>query len=130
MVFTLASWAATADDKKDTPALSGLWAAKEGQTKLDFSEKDMLTIAPHGDKSMIAIVCEYTLDKDGMVKVKITDFEGKGELQKKIKELLPVGTTFSFTWRVTNENAKLDDVKGDKIEQFKAHLEGDYELKK
>ena len=78
---------------------------------------------------MIAVVCEYTVEKEGLVKAKITDFEGKEEAKKMVKEKLPVGTEFSFKWKVKDDTAKLDDLKGDKIEDLKSHLEGDYKKK-
>jgi hypothetical protein len=85
-----------------------------------------MKIAPHGDSKVIAVVCEYTVDKEGQVKAKITDFEGKAEAQEKVKELLPVGTEFTFKWKVKDDAAKLDDLKGEKIEPLKSHLEGEY----
>jgi hypothetical protein len=131
--FILASLSASADDKKDKdkPALSGVWTLKEGETRIEFSDdKNVVTISPHGDSNVIAVICEYTVDKEGLVKAKITDFGGKDEAKKKVKEMLPVGTEFSFKWKVTDNAAKLDDVKGDKVEPLKSHLEGEYSQKK
>jgi hypothetical protein len=115
-----------ADENKGS--LSGAWALKGGETKMEFSGKNVMKILPHGSSEVIVIVCEYTNEK-GVVKVKVTDFEGKEEAKKQVKELLPVGTEFSFKWKVTDEAAKLDDVKGEKAETLKSHLEGDYEKK-
>jgi hypothetical protein len=130
--FILAGLSAAADDKKDKdkPALSGVWTLKEGQTKIEFSEKNVLTISPHGDSNVVAVICEYTVEKEGLVKAKITDLGGKDEAKKMVKEMLPVGTEFSFKWKVTDNAAKLDDLKGDKVEQLKSHLEGEYSEKK
>ena len=64
-----------------------------------------------------------------MVKAKIADIEGKEEAVKMIKEKLPVGTEFSFKWTVTKDSAKLEDVKGEKIDVFKPHMEGEFEKK-
>ncbi len=44
--------------------------------------------------------------------------------------MLPVGTDFSFKWEVKDVTAKLGDLKGDKVELLKAHLEGEYSQKK
>ena len=44
--------------------------------------------------------------------------------------MLPIGTEFSFKWKVKDDNAKLDDMKGDKFEPLKSHLEGEYSQKK
>jgi hypothetical protein len=131
-VLTLAG-AASADDKKDDkdrPSLSGAWVRKEGEVKLEFSDKDVLKIAPHGKEEVLLVLCKYTVGKEGVVKVKITDFEGKEEVKEKAKEKLPVGTEFSFTWKVKDDTATLGDLKGDDVELLKSHLEGDYDKKK
>jgi hypothetical protein len=86
-------------------------------------------IAPHGDSKLIAFVCKYTVDKEGAVKVKVTNLEGKDEIKQKAKGALPVGTEFRFTWKVTDDTAKLSDVKADNAEHLKAHLEGEYRKK-
>jgi hypothetical protein len=131
-VFVLTAPSASADDKKDKdqPALSGVWMLTGGETKIEFSDKNLVKISPHGDSKIIAVLCEYTLDKEGRVKAKITGFEGKDEAKEKVKELLPAGTEFSFTWKIKDAAAKLDDLKGDKIEPLKSHLEGEYNQKK
>jgi hypothetical protein len=126
----MTSLPASADDKKDKSALSGVWELKGGEAKIEFSDKNLVKISPHGDSKVIAVICEYTVEKEGLVKAKITDFEGKDDAKAKVKELLPVGTEFSFKWKVTDSTAKLDDLKGDKVEPLKSHLEGDYSQKK
>jgi len=130
--FVLAGLAARADDKKDKdkPAFSGIWELKGGETKIDFSGKKVVKIAPHGDIAIIAVVCEYSVDKEGMVKAKITEFEGKDEAKEAVKGILPVGTKFSFKWTVKDDTAKLGDLKGEKVEELKSHLEGEYTKKK
>jgi hypothetical protein len=130
-VLLLASLPASADEKKgDKPALSGTWGKKDGEMKLEFGDKGALKIAPHGNSNVIAIVCDYTVAKDGIIKVKVTGFEGKEDVKKKIADVVPVGLKFSFKWTVTGETAKLADVEGDKAETLKSHLEGDFEQKK
>jgi hypothetical protein len=131
-VFILAGLAALAADKKDKDksALSGIWELKGGETKLEFTGKNVVKIAPHGDSAIIAIVCEYSVEKDGLIKAKITEFEGKDEAKEAVKGILPVGTEFSFKWKVKDDTAKLADVKGEKVDQLKSHLEGDYDKKK
>jgi hypothetical protein len=121
---------ASAGDTKDgKPALSGSWVLKGGESKIDFADKDVLKIAPHGN-GVIVLVCRYTVQKGGVVKAKITEFEGKEEAKQHVQEKLPVGTEFSFTWKVKDDTAKLGDVKGEKVEPFKSHLEGEYGRKK
>jgi hypothetical protein len=129
-VFGLAGRSASADDKKDKPALSGVWMLKEGETKIEFSDKNVVKISPHGDNKVIVVICEYAAEKEGRVKAKVTDVEGTDEAKKLVKEMLPVGTEFSFKWKVTDDTAKLDDMKGDKVEVLKSHLEGEYSKKK
>jgi hypothetical protein len=122
---------ATADDKdgKDKPALSGTWVKKEGELKIEFADKEVLKVSPHGKDDLILIVCSYTVDKNGLVKAKVTDFEGQDEAKQKVKEKLPVGTKFGFTWKVKGEAATLADVEGEKVETLKSHLEGEYQKK-
>ena len=119
-----------ADDKKDEkPALAGVWVKKEGEMKLDFTAKDALTITPHGENKVIVLRCEAVRDKDGVVKAKVADIEGKEEAVKMIKDKLPIGSEFNFKWTVTKESATLEDLKGEKIEVFKSLLEGEFEKK-
>jgi hypothetical protein len=130
-VLLLASLPASADDRKgDKPALSGTWGKKDGELKIEFAEKSVMKIAPHGDSAVIAVVCNYTVVKGGLVKVKVTGFEGKKEAKKKIGECIPVGLEFSFKWTVKGATARLDDLKGDNVETLKSHLEGDFVQKK
>jgi hypothetical protein len=126
-LFALTTVSAFADDKK--PSLSGVWVMKEGEPKIEFVDKNVVKIFPHGN-NVIVIVCEYASDKDHRVKAKIKELEGTDEVKEKVKELLPLGTEFSFQWKIKDDMAKLDDVKGDKVEHIKSHLEGDYSQKK
>jgi len=132
-VLALASLAATADDKKgDKPAVSGTWVKKDAEPKVEFVDKNVLKIFLHGDNAdkLIVVVCEYSTEKDGLVKAKVTGHDGKEEIKKAVEEKLPVGVQFSFTWTAKGDGAKLEDLKGDKIpEIFKTHLEGDFEKK-
>src|SRR5262245_25157696 len=121
-VLALALSGAAAADDKDKPALSGAWVLKGGELKLTFSDKDVLKIVPHADKEdVLQIVCKYTVAKDGQVKAKITELEGKEEAKEKAKEHVPIGLEFSFTWKVKDATAKLSDVKGDKADIIKSH---------
>jgi hypothetical protein len=130
-VLALASVSAWAEDKKgDKPALSGTWGKKDGELKIEFADKGIMKIVPHGDSSVLAIVCSYTVEKEGRVKVEVTGFEGKEEATKRVQEHLPVGFKFTFKWKAEGNAARLDDLKGDDIEMLKSHLEGDFEQKK
>lgn len=122
---------AWADDKKkeDKPALSGTWGKKDGELKIEFVDKEVMKILPHGDKAPIAIVCEYAVDKEGLVKVKVTELEAKDEVKKKLQEHAPVGLKFTFKWKKDGDAAKLEDLTGDNIDSLKPRLEGDFEKK-
>ncbi|HKB35400.1 MAG TPA: hypothetical protein VKD72_03035 [Gemmataceae bacterium] len=129
-VLVLISLFVLADDTKgDEPAPSGTWSKKDGELKIEFADKGVMKIAPHGDSTMIGIVCDYTVDKAGLVKAKVTGFEGKEEAQKHVAEKLPVGFKFSFKWTVKGNAAKLDDVSGDNVDLLKSHMEGEFEKK-
>jgi RNA polymerase sigma factor (sigma-70 family) len=127
------------DDKKDDKAKekdkkesapTGTWARTEGELKIVFADKEVLKIYPHGESEVIVIACEYSIGKDGRVTAKITGLEGKEAAREKLKELVPVGTKFSFQWQVKKAAATISDLKGDKAKQLKSHLEGDYTQKK
>jgi hypothetical protein len=122
-VLIMTSLLASADDKK---ALSGVWTQKGGELKIEFADKNAIKIFPHGDENVIVLLCEYTLDKEDRVKAKITGFQGKDEAKESVKNILPVGTQFNFKWKVKDDTAKLDDVKGDQADHLKSHLEGEY----
>src|SRR5262245_13931831 len=89
-----------------------------------------MKIAPHGDSAVLAIVCDYTVEKEGLVKAKVTGAEGKGEAKQHVEERLPVDTKFSFKWTVKADTARLDGLTGDKVEVLRHLLVGDFEQKK
>jgi hypothetical protein len=128
-LFVLTGLSASADDKKER-ALSGIWAMKDGELKIEFVDKKSIKIFPHGDSDAIVVLCEYSLEKDGLVKAKITGFEGKDEAKEAVKNILPIDTKFTFKWKVKDDTAKLEDVKGDQADHLKSHLEGDHSQKK
>jgi hypothetical protein len=129
VAFAAAAVPARAEDKKDAkPALSGTWAKKDGQLKIEFVDKEMAKFYPHGDKEFV-IVCKYSIDKDGLVKAKITDLEGKAEIKEKAKGSLPVGLEMSFSWQAKGDAATLDNLKGENTEGLKSHLEGEFSRK-
>jgi hypothetical protein len=130
-VLALAGLSASAGDKKDgkaKPALTGVWVLKGGEMKLEFCDKDVLKLSPHGDSDVVVVVCRYKVEKDKRVKSRVTELEGKAK--EKAREVIPVGLEFSFTWQVKDGIATLGDVKGKKVELLKSHLEGQYERKK
>ena len=46
-----------------------------------------------------------------------------------IEEVVPAGTEFSFEWQAKGDSATLENLKGEKIDSVKGHLEGKYEQK-
>jgi hypothetical protein len=115
---------------KDKPALTGAWVQQGAELRITFVDKDTMKIYPHGENEVLVIVCSYSVAKDGLVKAKITDLEGKEEAKEKAKELVPIGLEFTFAWKVKDDTATLAGVKGDKVQALKAHLEGKYEPKR
>jgi hypothetical protein len=130
-LLALAGLSASAGDEKGgkaKPALAGTWVLKGGELKIEFCDKEVMKISPHGDNDAIVVVCSYQVEKGKRVKTKITELEGKAK--EKARELIPVGLEFSFTWQVKDGIATLGDLKGKKVELLKSHLEGQYEQKK
>ena len=114
--------ATTNVDDKATP--SGVWVLSGGEMKIDFSMKDVMRLFPHGDNDIIVVVCQYTVEKETLVKAKITELEGGAK--EKVEKLLPVGLEFSFKWSAKDGTGTLKEVKGEDVDLLKAHLEGDY----
>jgi hypothetical protein len=125
----LGSLPALAADDKAKAGPSGAWARKDGMQGLEFADKDVLKLFPHGKDAGIVIVCSYSVDKEGLIKAKITELQAKDEVKAKLKELVPVGYEFNFHWKAKDDKATLGDIKGENAEHLKAHLEGDYEKK-
>jgi hypothetical protein len=116
--------------EQEKSSLSGTWIAQAGETRLEFGKKDVLKILPHADEEVIAIVCQYTVDKKGLIKAKVTGYGGKEEFRQKVREMLPEGFAFTFQWTVKADVATISDLKGIEDEHLKSHLEGKYEQKK
>jgi len=129
-VFAAFNLTSLGDGKKDEkPSLSGTWGKKDAELKIEFADKSVMKIAPHGDPAFINILCSYSLEKEGRVKAKITDIEGKEEVKKQVQQQFPVGFTFTFKWEPKDNISKLEDVTGENVANLKMHLEGDFEKK-
>jgi hypothetical protein len=125
--LALAGLSAPADDKKgdkDKSGPAGVWQLKAGDLRIEFADKGVLKISPHGKDDLILILCKYTVEKDGSVKAKVTELSG--EAKDKVKDVVPVGYEFTFKWNAKDDTATLDGVKGDNVEHLKSHLEGKY----
>lgn len=118
------AWPAAADDAKK-PAPAGRWHKTEGQIRIDFLDKGVMKIAPHGDDTFV-VVCSYAVTKDGRIKAKITELEGKDEIKEKAKSHLPVGMEWTFAWNAKGEKATLDNIDGKEVDLLKSHLEGEF----
>src|SRR5262245_53847998 len=96
-VVTLSTLSALAEEKKeDKRRLSGVREKQGVELRIGFSDKDVMRISPHGDNEVLIIVCKYALAKDGLVKAKVTDLEGKDEVKEKAKDKVPTGLEFTF----------------------------------
>jgi hypothetical protein len=127
--LVLAALSASAQDQKDKakPALSGQWVQQGGELKIEFCDKEVLKISPHGDDAAFLLICSYTLAKDKRIQAKITELTGTKS--EKAKEIVPVGLEFNFKWEVKDGVATLDDVQGKNVDLIKTHLEGKFDKK-
>lgn len=123
--------AATANspEEKGKPALTGAWQRQGSELKLEFGDEAVLRVYPHGDKALIGLVCKYTVEKDGTLKVKVTDYEGKDEFKEKVKTKVPVGQEFGLKWTAKDGKATLEILKGENTDLLKGHMDGEYEEK-
>ncbi len=124
--LALLATAAPAEDKKakEKPVV---WERESNGVDLRFElTKDTLKgTAMVGENGFIA-TCKITIDKDGIVKAKVTAVEEKGNPPGKPT----VGSEFSFKWKETGDKAELSDLKGDEVDDAKAIVEGEYKKKK
>jgi hypothetical protein len=116
-----------ADDKeKDKPATT-TWVRESNGVDITFEiGKDTLQGTVLSGGNGFVATGKMTVDKDGVVKVKITEVEEKGTFPMKPK----VGLEFSFKWKVADDKAELSDLKGKGVEEAKAIVEGEYKKKK
>lgn len=122
-VLALVFGSAMAEDK---PAVTTWEREANGiDLKLDVS-KDTLKIAAFNGENGVIATCKITVDKDGVVKAKVTDVEEKGNFPPKPK----VGLEFTFKWKVEGNTATLSDLTGEGLDEAKAVVEGEYKKKK
>src|SRR5438132_4647995 len=85
-ILTLvAPWVRAEDKKAALPP--GVWGLQGGEMKLEFADKNVLKLYPHGSAEVVSVVCAYTV-KDGRVKAKITELEGTA--RDKVQQVLPL----------------------------------------
>ena len=115
-----------ADDKKDKPEVT-TWLRESNGVNLTFElGKDTLKGTVLSGENGFVATCKITIDKDGLVKAKVTEVEEKGNFPMKPA----VGLEFSFKWKVDGDKAELTDLKGDGVEDAKPIVEGEYKKKK
>lgn len=129
VVLWLAAAGAPAGDAKAKPALAGAWVVDGGELKIEFADKNLMKIYPHGENKVIVINCEYAVEKGKPVKAKITGFDGTDQVKQMVMQKLPIGLEFNFRWTVKDDAATLADVKGDNVELLKSRLENPYRAK-
>jgi hypothetical protein len=112
------------EDKKDQP-IQGTWVreADGGSITINYKTKSEMVVTVEAGGNKIVVTCEYSADKDGAVKGKITKVEGDGEGKP------PEGYEFKFKFKTGKETAKLTDFEGENAENAKAVLEGEYKKK-
>ena len=122
----LIATAAPAEDKKDNPATT-TWLREVNGIDLKFElGKDTMKASVFQAENGFVANCKITRDKDGTIKVKVTDVEEKGSFPAKPK----VGFEFSFKLIEKGDAAELSDLKGENLEDAKPVIEGEYKKKK
>ena len=118
---------AAADDKETKDKPSGTWVREASgvDLKLEFTKDTLKGHVLAGENGFVA-TGKITVEKDGRIKVKITEVEEKGNFPNKPK----VGIEFSFKWKAKGDTAELSDLKGDDVEDAKSIVEGEYKKKK
>lgn len=124
-LLALVAGVAVAEEKKDAPKLAGSWVREaEGlEIKFKFAEKTVAISVTSGGNGVTA-TADYTVDKDGVVKAKITKVEEKGEFPAKPA----VGLEMSMKVTVKDKKATISEFKSEH-EGAKAVIEGEYEKK-
>lgn len=126
-VVVAAAFAATAEDKKEAPALKGSWSktVEGGELTFKFAAKDKLVVVVEHDGKSCTLTCESSVDKDGKISAKVTEVTNKDFPSPPEK-----GYKFSFKFKVDKDAAKLTDFEAANADEVKAIVEGDYKKKK
>lgn len=116
----------SAEDKKDDKAKpTGVWSKEADGLKLtfDFTKADVLVLVAAAGENSLTVTGKYTVDKDGLIKVKSDKIEVKGEFPVKPKD----GYTFQFKLKVDGKTAKLSDFDAsESADEAKPAVEGEY----
>ena len=115
-----------ADEKKAATLPTGAWTRETDAATLRFHfKKDDLAITAKAGEATMTLTCTCEIDKEGIIKVKITEVKVKGDFPEPPK----AGTEMSFKFVVDGKTAKLTDFKSKELEHAKAIVEGEYESK-
>ncbi len=127
VVVAVVAFGATAEDKKEAPALKGNWSKDiEGaQLTFKFAAKDKLIVVVQADGKSCTLTCEASTDKDGKVSAKVTEVTNKDFPEPPAK-----GYKFAFKFKVDKDKATLSDFEADNADQVKAIVEGEYKKAK
>ncbi len=110
-------------DEKGKPA--GVWAKEADGLKLvfDFGKPDAVTLIAAAGENSLTITGKYTVDKEGLIKVKSDKIEVKGEFPVKPKD----SYTFEFKLKVDGKKAKISDFDAsESADEAKGAVEGEY----
>ncbi len=125
---SLVSLGSYAADKEDAPKLAGTWTKDADGLALTmtFVKAGELKFKIETPDSSITFFSTYTVEKDGLIKTKLTKKELKGEFPFVPKD----DFTYNFKVKVDGKTATISDFsasEGD--ENGKAIVEGKYKMK-
>ncbi|HUR55159.1 MAG TPA: hypothetical protein VMZ71_13580 [Gemmataceae bacterium] len=120
--------AAAQDKKDDKKTISGTWTREASGLDITFAfEKETLKITATQGENGVVVTNTFKVEKDNVVKVKVTNVEEKGTFPAKPAKDLE----FSFKWTIKKDGgATLDELKGEGLDEAKGALEGDFKAKK
>ena len=113
------------DQKDDKAKPAGVWFKEAEGLKLtfDFSKPDIVVVTAGHDANALILTGKYTVEKDGLIKVKTTKIDVKGEFPVKPKE----GYTFEFKVKVDGKTAKVSDFDASEdADNARGAVEGEY----
>jgi hypothetical protein len=118
-----------AEEKKDNKPV-GIWTREvdEAKLKIEF-KKDKLVFSMKNNEGTISVEATYEVDKDGLLKGKVTKVEKKG-----IDGGPDEGDTFSFKFKTKGDKSTLSELKDkdgkDVNPATKQLIEGEYKKQK
>jgi len=122
LALVIASGSSPAQDKKDKEK-APVWEREDsGVTlKFEFGKDTAKMTVSLGENGFVAN-CKSTTDKDGVVKLTVTEATEKGNFPRTPKK----GYEFSFKWKAADDTATLSNLKGEGLDDVKGIIEGEY----